>query len=82
MINSARTLQERGLFQYWDAISLHLYRTVTDGENGAPETALGVVNRTRRLLAEYPYGTGKDIVSGEWGYVKLICVCNFRTHGW
>lgn len=52
-----------GLFEYWDAISVHPYRQT------APET-VGVEYRAlRQLIDKYaPKGKTIPIVSGEWGY--------------
>ena len=65
-----RRCGERGLFQYWNALAVHLYRMVSrDGTDG-PESALQDIARTRAIAAEYPGGRDLAVVSGEWGYVE------------
>ena len=57
------TCCERGLLQYWDAVSVHPYRQT------APETARDEYAALRALIARHaPKGRDIPILAGEWGY--------------
>lgn len=52
-----------GLLEYWDAVTVHPYRSQP------PETVLPDYLRLRELIRRYaPKGKNVPIVSGEWGY--------------
>jgi hypothetical protein len=52
-----------GLLRYWDAVSVHPYRTVE------PETVLPEYQKLRTLIARYaPKGKTIPLLNGEWGY--------------
>jgi len=52
-----------GLLKYWDAVSVHPYRS------SGPETVVPEYHRLRRLIAQYsPPGKVVPVLSGEWGY--------------
>lgn len=52
-----------GLLAYWDAVTIHPYRTA------CPETAAADYRRLRRLIARFaPRGKPIPILSGEWGF--------------
>lgn len=55
---------QRGLLQYWDAVSVHPYRS-----QAIPETALPDFERLKNLVEQYrPAGRTIAIVDSEWGY--------------
>ncbi|MCS6776420.1 MAG: cellulase family glycosylhydrolase [Chloroherpetonaceae bacterium] len=57
---------QKGLLRYWDAVSVHPYRSM------APETVLPDYLRLRTLIDRYaPGGKQIPIISGEWGYSEL-----------
>jgi hypothetical protein len=52
-----------GLLQYWDAVTVHPYRS------SEPETVASEYRALRRMMARYaPVGRKIPILSGEWGY--------------
>lgn len=54
---------QAGLLRYWDAVTVHPYRSVD------PETVLTDWARLRSLIATYaPKGKVLPMISGEWGY--------------
>ncbi|MEO6707079.1 MAG: cellulase family glycosylhydrolase [Ginsengibacter sp.] len=54
-----------GLLKYWDAVSLHPYRS----ERGDPETVSINYHQVRQLISRYaPSGKTIPIISSEWGY--------------
>jgi hypothetical protein len=55
-----------GLLDYFDAVSVHPYRS------GGPETAAADYARLRTLIDQYaPDGKFIPILSGEWGYTSV-----------
>jgi hypothetical protein len=55
---------QRGLLQYWDAVSVHPYRS-----QAIPETALADFDRLKAMVELYrPAGRTIAIVDSEWGY--------------
>lgn len=57
---------QKGLLQYWDAVSVHPYRGMP------PETVLPDYLRLRTLIDRYtPRGKQIPVISGEWGYSEL-----------
>jgi len=58
-----KTCFERGLLEWWDAVSVHPYR------QSAPETAHAEYEALRRLIAGHaPRGREIPILAAEWGY--------------
>jgi len=55
---------QRGILQYWDAVSVHPYRSQL-----IPETALPDYDQLKNLIEKYrPAGRGISIIDSEWGY--------------
>ncbi len=60
------TCCQAGLLEWWDAVSVHPYRST------APETAAKDYRKLRRLIARYaPQGKSIPILCGEWGYSSI-----------
>jgi len=53
---------EAGLLKYWDAVTVHPYRTT------APETVVGDWAKLKELVKKYEPNREIPLISGEWGY--------------
>lgn len=54
-----------GLLEYWDAVSIHPYRS----DRGNPETVIKNYRDVRELIGKYaPSGRTIPVISSEWGY--------------
>lgn len=51
-----------GLLKYWDAVTVHPYRTAN------PETVVGEWEKLRQLVKQYEPKRSLPLISGEWGY--------------
>eukprot|EP00051_Salpingoeca_urceolata_P027972 m.484268 g.484268 ORF g.484268 m.484268 type:complete len:756 (-) comp23280_c0_seq1:62-2329(-) len=68
---------ELGVLKYFDAVSVHPYRSST------PETVIKDYATLRALIKQFNNGTELPIVSGEWGYSTCVWPCeppNFTGH--
>ncbi len=59
-----QTCFQRGVLQYFDAVSVHPYRS-----HDIPETAIADYEQLKALIEQYrPVGKGIAIIDSEWGY--------------
>ena len=59
-----QTCFQRGVLQYFDAVSVHPYRS-----HDIPESAIADYEQLKALIEQYrPVGRGISIIDSEWGY--------------
>lgn len=63
---------DAGLLKYWDAVTVHPYRT------SAPETVVGDWTKLRELVRKYEPKREVPLISGEWGYSELYSGLNLE----